>query len=141
MMPHYEKRTEFSADAARSLEADLRGRIAGEVRFDRGSRALYATDASNYRQVPIGVVIPRTIDDIVETTALCRRNQAPLLARGGGHSLAGQCSNVAVVLDLSKYLNSELDIDAEVHRARVDGSEEGVVGRECVSSGEMRGGG
>ena len=83
-------------------------RVQGEVRFDDGSRALYATDASNYRQVPIGVVIPRTIEDVVATIALCRRFGAPIVIRGGGTSLAGQGCNVAVLIDFSKYLNRVL---------------------------------
>jgi FAD/FMN-containing dehydrogenase/Fe-S oxidoreductase len=103
-----------------ALAADLRRRLKGEVRFDTGSRALYATDASNYRQVPIGVVIPRTVADVVETVAVCRRHNAPVLARGGGTSLAGQCCNVAVVMDMTKYLNRVLEIDARNRRARVE---------------------
>src|SRR3954452_23918724 len=67
----------------KALEKELRAAIEGEVRFDDGSRALYATDSSNYRQVPIGVVIPRTREDVVRTVAICRRHDAPLLARGG----------------------------------------------------------
>ena len=86
-------------------------RSAGEVRFDAGSRALYATDGSNYRQVPIGVVIPRDVDDVIATVAVCRRHGAPLLSRGGGTSLTGGCCNVAVVMDWSKYLNKVLSID------------------------------
>src|SRR5690349_24467870 len=86
-----------------ALEADLRRAISGEVRFDAGSRALYATDGSNYRQVPIGVVIPRDVEDVVATVEVCRRHGAPLLSRGGGTSLAGQCCNEAVVVDMSKY--------------------------------------
>ena len=82
-----------------ALEAALRRHLRGEVRFDSGSRALYATDGSNYRQVPIGVVIPRDKEDVLATVALCRDHHAPLLARGGGTSLAGQCCNAAVVLD------------------------------------------
>src|SRR3954466_2890589 len=104
---------------ARALERALRRRVAGEVRFDPGSRALYATDASNYRQVPIGVVIPRTEEDVVNTIATCRQHGAPVLARGGGTSLAGQCCNVAVVLDFSKYLNRILHLDPDRRRARV----------------------
>src|SRR5690242_9079749 len=94
-------------DAAsyKALERDLVAAIEGEVRFDAGSRALYATDASNYRQVPIGVVIPRTVDDVATTVALCHRHGAPVLSRGGGTSLCGQTCNVAVVIDFSKYLN------------------------------------
>src|SRR4051812_17770614 len=87
----------------KQLEAELRGAIKGEVRFDNGSRALYATDASNYRQVPIGVVIPRSVDDVVATVRLCYQYGAPVLSRGGGTSLCGQCCNVAVVMDFSKY--------------------------------------
>ena len=75
----------------------------------RGSRALYATDGSNYRQVPIGVVIPATSDDVVATVAAGRRFGAPVLSRGGGTSLAGQCCNVAVVMDFSKYMHRVLE--------------------------------
>ena len=104
---------------ARALAADLRRHLRGEVRFDDGSRALYATDGSNYRQVPIGVVIPRDIDDIVATVATARHYGAPILARGGGTSLAGQCCNVAVVMDLSKFMHRILDLDPAGRRARV----------------------
>src|ERR671923_1079906 len=94
-----------------ALANDLRSRIGGEVRFDDGARALYSTDASNYRQVPIGVVIPKTVEDVVETVSVARRYGAPVLNRGGGTSLAGQCCNAAVVIDSSKYLNQLIDID------------------------------
>lgn len=94
-----------------SLIAELKSNLAGEVRFDAGSRALYATDASNYRQIPIGVVLPKTVDDVVATIAACRRVGAPILSRGGGTSLAGQTCNVAVIMDFSKYLNEVLWID------------------------------
>ena len=104
---------------ATGLAADLRRRVRGEVRFDAGSRALYATDGSNYRQVPIGVVIPKIADDVVETLAVARRYGAPVLARGGGTSLAGQCCNVAVVMDFSKYLSRIIDLDPGARRARV----------------------
>ncbi|MFL5361571.1 MAG: FAD-binding oxidoreductase, partial [Myxococcales bacterium] len=104
---------------ARLLEADLRRRIRGEVRFDDGSRALYATDASSYRHVPIGVVVPRTVADVVEAVAAAREAGAPLTMRGGGTSLAGQCCNVAVVIDCSKYLNRVVEIDPAKRFARV----------------------
>jgi FAD/FMN-containing dehydrogenase len=78
-----------AADADR-LAADLRMAVCGEVRFDDGSRALYATDGSNYRQVPIGVVVPHSVDDVVAAVAACRRHRAPVLPRGCGTSLAGQ---------------------------------------------------
>ncbi len=87
---------------AEALAADLRVQLRGEVRFEDGSRALYATDASNYRQVPIGVVIPQDVDDVIATIATCRRYNAPLVLRGGGTSLAGQTCNAAVVIDMSK---------------------------------------
>src|SRR5881396_1164433 len=89
---------------AETLAQELRSTVRGEVRFDEGSRALYATDGSNYRQVPIGVVIPRDAEDVIQTVASAREHGAPILARGGGTSLAGQCCNVAVVLDMSKRM-------------------------------------
>jgi FAD/FMN-containing dehydrogenase/Fe-S oxidoreductase len=104
---------------AESLAAALRSQVSGEVRFDRSARALYATDASNYRQVPIGVVTPRNNEDVIAAVALCREYGAPLLCRGGGTSLAGQCCNVAVVLDFSKYMNRILEIDPARRMARV----------------------
>ncbi len=105
---------------AQALAAELKGKIQGEVRFDDGSRALYATDGSNYRQVPIGVVIPKSVDDVIATVAACRRHGAPVLSRGGGTSLAGQCCNVAVVMDMSKYFNRILELDPEKKIARVE---------------------
>jgi FAD/FMN-containing dehydrogenase/Fe-S oxidoreductase len=107
-----------SLDAV-ALESALRRNLRGEVRFDDGSRALYATDASNYRQVPIGVVIPRDADDVIATLALCREHGASILCRGGGTSLAGQCCNVAVVLDFSKYMANIVELDPERRLARV----------------------
>ena len=104
---------------AQGLAEALRKNIDGEVRFDEGSRALYATDASNYRQVPIGVVIPRHADDVLRTIATARTYDAPILARGGGTSLAGQCCNYAVVLDCSKYMHRLVGIDVAGRSARV----------------------
>lgn len=88
-----------------ALAADLQRRVGGEVRFRDEDRALYATDASNYRQVPIGVVIPREVKDIVETVAACRDHGVPILPRGCGTNLSGETCNVAVVIDASKYVN------------------------------------
>ena len=102
-----------------ALARELREAVAGEVRFNSGDRALYATDSSNYRHVPIGVVIPRTTDDIVNAVAVCRRHGAPVLGRGGGTSIGGQCCNVAVIIDASKYLNRILAIDPVGQIARV----------------------
>ena len=100
------------AAAAREVAEALQRQIAGEVRFAPGDRALYATDLSVFRQVPVGVVIPRTVDDVIATVAVCRDHDVPILARGGGTSLAGQTCNVAVVIDFSKYLHQILDYDA-----------------------------
>src|ERR671931_1581394 len=104
---------------ALDLEATLQQTITGEVRFDSGGRALYATDLSIYRQVPVGVVIPRTIDDVVTTVQACRERGVPILGRGCGTSLAGQCCNVAVVIDFSKYLNRIVALDAGRRTATV----------------------
>jgi FAD/FMN-containing dehydrogenase/Fe-S oxidoreductase len=116
-LPHKHPHEGFS-DSAR-LEARLRATVQGEVRFDTASRALYATDASNYRQVPIGLVIPRDVEDVVATVSACREFGAPVLSRGGGTSLAGQCCNVAVVMDFSKYMHSIVELDAAARMARV----------------------
>jgi len=106
-------------EATTSLESALRRNLRGEVRFDNGSRALYATDGSNYRQVPIAVVIPRDNDDVIVAVSICREHGAPVLCRGGGTSLAGQCCNVAVVLDFSKYMSKIVELDPERRIARV----------------------
>jgi FAD/FMN-containing dehydrogenase/Fe-S oxidoreductase len=113
------KQAPFSQEAADALAEDLYDHISGEVRFEPGSRALYATDASNYRQIPIGVVIPKTVEDVIATVAACKRHGAPLLSRGGGTSLAGQCCNAAVIMDMSKRLNGILELDPEKRLARV----------------------
>lgn len=102
------------------LRRELAGSVDGEVRFSAGDRALYATDSSNYRQVPIGVVVPRSIDGVIATVAACHRLGAAIVSRGGGTSLAGQCCNAAVVIDHSKYLNRVLDIDPASQTARVE---------------------
>jgi len=104
---------------ASELENELKKTIRGEVRFDRGSRAMYAVDGSNYRQIPIGLVVPRDAEDVVAAVAACRKFGAPVLSRGAGTSLAGQCCNVAVVLDFTKYMNRILEIDPERRFARV----------------------
>jgi FAD/FMN-containing dehydrogenase/Fe-S oxidoreductase len=95
------------------LEGDLKQVIKGEVRFDAGTKSLYSTDASNYRQIPIGVVLPKTEEDVLNTIAICRKHNAPILSRGGGTSLAGQCCNVAVMMDMSKYYNHVLHMDKD----------------------------
>ncbi len=107
-------------DAAGEIARDLAAAISGEVRFGAGDRALYSTDSSNYRQVPIGVVVPRSAEDVVRALEVCRRHDAPVTMRGGGTSLAGQTCNTAVVFDFSKYLRRVLDIDPGARRARVE---------------------
>ena len=102
-----------------ALARELEEAVTGEVRFDTGSRALYSTDASNYRQVPIGVVVPRSVDDIERAIRVCRTYGVPVLNRGGGTSLAGQACNAAVVIDSSKYLRDVLGVDPERRLARV----------------------
>jgi FAD/FMN-containing dehydrogenase/Fe-S oxidoreductase len=113
-----------SAVDPRRLERDLLGRVDAEVRFDAGSRAAYSTDGSNFRQVPIGVVVPRTVEAAAEAVAVCREHGAPVLSRGGGTSLAGQCTNTAVVLDWSKYCHRLVSVDA---KARTCVVEPGIV--------------
>ena len=108
-----------SFHASHELAQRLRATVRGEVRFDAASRALYTTDASNYRQVPIGLVLPLDKDDVIATIAACREFGAPVLSRGGGTSLAGQCCNVAVVLDFSKYMRSIVSLDPKARLARV----------------------
>jgi FAD/FMN-containing dehydrogenase/Fe-S oxidoreductase len=102
-----------------ALRKRLEAELEGEVRFRPGDRALYATGGSNYRMIPIGVVIPKSVDDVLATLAACREHGAPVLSRGGGTSLAGQIANVAVVIDFSKYLNEVIDIDPQRKLARV----------------------
>jgi len=104
----------------RALERGLRRSVEGEVRFSPGDRGLYSATGANYRQLPIGVVIPRTVDDVIATVAACREHGAPLLSRGGGTGLAGQTTNTAVVIDFSKYLNRIDEIDSGRRLARVE---------------------
>ena len=93
------------------LDAQLKATVRGDVLFDLGSRALYAADSSNYRQVPVGVVTPRDAADVEAALAACRATGAAVLPRGAGTSLAGQCANVAVVFDYSRYMHALTSID------------------------------
>jgi FAD/FMN-containing dehydrogenase/Fe-S oxidoreductase len=111
-------RRDRSDHADSPLARALARGVDAEVGFDKGTRALYTTDSSNYRQVPIGVVIPRSTEAVIEAVALCREHGAPILMRGGGTSLAGQTCNEAVVLDCSRHLTS-VSIDREARTARV----------------------
>src|SRR5205814_1530406 len=107
-----------------SLRAVLKEAMAGEVRFERLDRALYSTDASIYQIVPLGVVIPKTADDIIATIKECARFGAPITARGGGTSQAGQSIGAGVILDTSKYLNRILEVNTSERWGRI---EPGVV--------------
>jgi FAD/FMN-containing dehydrogenase/Fe-S oxidoreductase len=104
---------------AQALENDLRAAVRGEVKFSDGYRAMYSTDASNYRQVPICVVLPRDKEDMIRAVAVCYKHKAPIVHRGGGTSLAGETCNAAVVIDSSKYMNRILEIDLDRRLARV----------------------
>src|SRR6266568_7019093 len=101
------------------LRAGLDERVDGEVRFDAGTLSAYAQDASNYRQVPIGVVVPRTVDAAVAAVAVCRAAGAPVLSRSGGTSLAGQCVNTAIVIDWTKYCHRLVSFDKAARTATV----------------------
>src|SRR3954470_19464748 len=107
------------ASLAPLLEA-LKSTVTGEVRSDRLTRALYATDASVYQVVPVAVVLPRSEADVLATIRACGRFGVPLTARGGGTSQAGQCIGPGVILDCSKHFNRVLEIDAAERRARVE---------------------
>lgn len=119
LLPSSHARAHESFAAAADLERELRARVRGEVRFDPASRALYATDASNYRHIPIGLVIPLDEEDVIATVAACRKFNAPVLSRGGGTSLAGQGTNAAVILDFSKYMNKMGPVDPISRTVRV----------------------
>src|SRR3954465_2050948 len=106
------------------LQQALESRLDGEVRFDRASRLMYATDASIYEIEPIGVVIPRTHEDVFAAMEIARDFKVPILPRGAGTSLAGQTVADAVVIDMSKHLNRVLEVNTEEQWAIV---EPGVV--------------
>src|SRR4051812_19263224 len=110
---------DFAAVRRDSLVRYLRRHVAGEVRFDDTSRRLYATDASHYQVQPLGVVIPRTADDLAVTVQVAAELGVPVTARGGGTSLSGQSIGPGLVIDCSKYLNRVLDLDAAGRTARV----------------------
>jgi FAD/FMN-containing dehydrogenase/Fe-S oxidoreductase len=106
--------------AHRELEARLKATLRGEVRFDLASRALYAADASNYRQLPVGVVLPSDAADVEAAVAACRAVGAAILPRGAGTSVAGQTANVAVVFDFSRHMNHLASLDPAARLAVVE---------------------
>ncbi|MGW3357094.1 FAD-binding and (Fe-S)-binding domain-containing protein [Streptomyces bungoensis] len=104
---------------ASSLEGELRRVVRGEVGFDATSRALATMDASNYRRVPLGVVAPRDADDVAAVLQVCRERGVPVVARGGGTSIAGQATGVGVVLDFTRHMNRLLALDPAARTAVV----------------------
>ena len=112
------------ADASRvdagALRAELERSLEGEVRFDPITRALYSTDASVYQIRPFGVVIPKNRQDVIRTVEICRRFRCPLTMRGGGTSQAGQAIGEGIQVDISKYFNRVLEVNAEERWARVE---------------------
>jgi hypothetical protein len=102
-----------------ALANDLRTQAQGEVRFSDGDRGLYASGAGNYRMIPIGLILPRNIDDVMRTVAICGSYGAPLLARGGGVGIPGQSVDTAVMLDFSKYMNAIVELNPEQKHALV----------------------
>jgi FAD/FMN-containing dehydrogenase/Fe-S oxidoreductase len=119
----------------RSLRKALEASVEGEVRFDRGTRAIYSHDSSNYRQPPLGVVIPRTAEDVEATLAACRGHGAPVLPRGCATSLSGETTNVAVVIDTSKYMREIIEVDPGRSVARV---QPGVIRDQLATLTEER---
>ena len=105
---------------ASALERELRKQIEGEVRFDTVSRALYSTDASVYQIRPLGVVIPKTREDVIRIVEICGRLRCPMTMRGGGTSQAGQAIGEGLQVDTSKYFNRVLEVNAEERWARVE---------------------
>ena len=102
------------------LERRLKAELSGDVRFDRYSRGRYATDASHYQIMPVGVVAPRTIEEAERAIGIAREEGAHVLARGGGTSQAGQAVGDALIVDCSKYLTRVLDLDVKRKRCTVE---------------------
>ena len=96
---------------ATALRRALEHEVQGEVRFDEVSRALYATDASVYQIVPLGVVVPRSREDVLAVVRICARYRCPITMRGGGTSQAGQAIGPGLVVDTSKYLTAILELN------------------------------
>jgi FAD/FMN-containing dehydrogenase/Fe-S oxidoreductase len=127
-------------ETARVLQAELDARVDGEVRFDRTSRMLYSTDASNYQIEPIGVVVPKSIDDVQASIELASSHGVPIVARGGGSGLAGQAVGTGLIIDFSKYLNRVLEVDTEAQRVTVEpGINLDLLNKQMRPSGLMYG--
>jgi len=118
------------------LKRDLERTVRGEVHFEDAYRAMYSTDAANYRQVPIAVVLPKDADDAQSAMAVCHRHRVPVTPRGGGTSLTGASCNHSVIFDYSKYMNRIIELDVEAQTARV---QPGVVLDDLRSRAEKHG--
>jgi FAD/FMN-containing dehydrogenase/Fe-S oxidoreductase len=135
-----ERERKAAFETASVLEAELSARLQGEVRFDDVSRMLYATDASNYEIEPIGIVIPRTTDDVIAAVEIAASHSVPILPRGGGSSLAGQAVGAALVIDMSKYLNRVLGFHPESRSVTVEpGINLDMLNRQMKEHGLMFG--
>src|SRR5207247_11310931 len=106
----YVKMKPPSEEKLREFVTELRPSFSGEIRTDRFSRALYSTDASIYQIEPLGVILPRSHDDVAAAVSLAARHKVPLLPRGGGTSLAGQTVGAASIVDCSKFINQILEV-------------------------------
>ena len=104
--------TSIFSDTVELVE-NLRKNVDGEVRFDKMTRSLYSTDASIYQIEPIGVVIPKTAEDVIAVVETASRHNVTILPRGGGTSLAGQTVGQSIVLDFSKYMHRLIEINEE----------------------------
>lgn len=110
----------MSSELNMEIERQLQSLISGEVRFRKIDRILYSTDASNFQIVPIGIVVPKTKEDVINTVSTAREHGVSILPRGGGTGLAGQSVGYGIVLDFSKYMNSVIDVDADSRIATVE---------------------
>ncbi|MXY93469.1 MAG: FAD-binding protein [Caldilineaceae bacterium SB0664_bin_27] len=129
-----------SSQETRDLVHELEQVVEGEVRFDGYSRMLYSTDASQYQIQPLGVVIPRSEDDVQAAVELAARHSVPLLPRGGGSSLAGQCVGPGLVIDMTKYMDRILAVDAEAGAVTAQaGVSIGILNRTLAPLGLMLG--
>ncbi len=116
--------------------AELAPVLQGDADFSAAGVAMFTSDASNYRQIPLGVVFPKTEDDINLTVSLCRKHRLPILMRGAGTSQNGQTVNEAVILDCSRFMNQVLSIDLENRTALV---QPGIVCDALKAEAEVHG--
>ena len=128
--------TEILHSHLNTLYQDLRRQIDGEVDFTPAGVALFTSDASNYRQIPLGVVFPRSDEDIRLTINACRQHQVPALMRGAGTSQNGQTVNEAVIIDCSRFMNQVLSIDVENRSALI---QPGIVCDALKAAAEVHG--